>query len=113
MPSNFVENPELNKLYLLKRNKSGSAAKRAQPGTIVEIKRVDGHSAPYAKVHWLYDGVFEDNVLMFYGFAKDLTRKWVDMEAKRLHVELLAAKRALHTIEQLQFNPAQMTKVSA
>jgi hypothetical protein len=111
MPSNFVENPELNKLYLIRRNKSGTAAKRAQPGTIVELERI-GH-VTYVKIHWQYDGVIEDDMLLFYGLVKELSRKWIDMEQKRLTKELLETKKALERIEALQFIPSEMAKVTA
>lgn len=113
MPSNFVENPELNKLYLIKRNKSGDPSKRFQPGTIVDIKKIDEHFASYARVHWLFDGTFEDNVLMFYGLTKDLTNKWLDAEARRKDTELKAMKLAINHLDQLRFNPEHMVKVTS
>ncbi len=113
MPSNFIENPETGKLYLIKRNKSGTAAKRAQPGTIVKFNHVDGMRSPTVNVHWQYDGVIEEGVLMYYGLVKELTRKWVDMEQKRLKAELDETRKALTQIEGLMFIPEQMAKVTA
>ena len=113
MPSNFIENPELDRLYLIKRNRSGDPTKRYQPGTIVEIKDVEGHSAPYCRVHWLFEGEFEDNVLMFYGLTKELTRKWLDAEALRKAAEIKSLRYALNKIEELQFNPEHMDKVTS
>ena len=114
MPSNFIENPELNRLYLIKRNRSGDPTKRYQPGTIVEIKKVDGHMATnQCTVHWLFEGEFEDNVLMFYGLTKELTRKWLDAEALRKAAEIKSLRYALNKIEELQFNPEHMDKVTS
>ena len=113
MPSNFIENPELDRLYLIKRNRSGDPTKRYQPGTIVEIRKVDGMSAPLCKVHWLFEGEFEDNVLMFYGLTKVLTRKWLDAEALRKAAEIKSLRYALNKIEELQFNPEHMDKVTS
>ena len=114
MPSNFVENPELNKLYLIKRNKSGDPSKRFQPGTLIEIKLAEGHmAAKVCTVHWLFDGSVEQNVLMFYGLTKDLTRKWLDTEAIRKDTELKALKLAAWHIDQLRFNPEHMAKITA
>lgn len=111
MPSNFIENPELNKLYLIKRNKSGDPSKRFQPGTIVEITNSD--CGKMAEVHWLFDGSIEQNVLMFYGLTKDLTHKWIDVEAKRKDVELKALRIAISHLDQLRFNPQHMVKITA
>lgn len=111
--TNIVENPELNKLYLVKRNKSGSAAKRAQPAWILEVKKIDGHQASYAKVQWMYDGVIEDNVLMFYGLVKDLSRNWLKLENDRLQREFDEAKTALVLVDQLRFNPEMMKLITA
>lgn len=111
MPSNFIENPELHKLYLIKRNRSGDPSKRYQPGTIVDIQNIDG--APHCTVHWLFDGTIEDNVLMFYGLAKVLTRKWLDAEALRKTAETEALKYALNQIEMLQFNPKHMNRITS
>lgn len=114
MPSKFIDNPELNRLYLIKRNKSGDPLKRFQPGTIIEIKKAEGCMLTWVcTVHWLFDGEITQDVMMFYGLVKELTRKWLDDEDSRKNRELKALKIALHHIDQLRFNPSHMSKITS
>lgn len=114
MPSNFVENPELNKLYLIKRNKSGDPSKRYQPGVIIEIvKPAPNMATSFVTVHWLFEDAVEKDVMMFYGLTKVLTRKWIDAEAIRKTAEAKALSIALAHIDRLRFDPEHMDKVTA
>lgn len=114
MPTNFIENPETGKLYLIKRNKSGDPSKRFQPGTIVKFSQPPPHMATqFVTVHWLFDGTIEEDVLMFYGLVKDLTRKWLDNESARKEAESMALAIAMNHLDQLRFDPAHMVKITS
>lgn len=85
MNPNIVEVPELNKLYLIRRNKGGSQVKRYQPGTITDIRTSTSGVKMYTVV-WLYDDTtveLED----YAGLVRVLTPSWLRIEYQRSVVE--------------------------
>ena len=107
MSSNFVENPELGRLYLVKRNKSGDPSKRFQPATIHD------RAEHTISVRWLFDGSYQQDVLMFYGAVKMLTRKWLTDEAKRKDAELEALENTIVHINTLRFDPLNTAQITS
>ena len=94
--TDFVEHPELMKHYLIKRNKSGSASKRAQPGLIVGIDYGDERPTRF-EVLWHYDN-HREWLVGYYGLAKTLTRSWLLAESRRTAQEAEAAAQAQNAV---------------
>ncbi len=94
--NDIVENPEFDRLYLIRRHKGGSQAKRYEPGCIVDIDMLDGGIRVF-HVRFLYDG-FTSDFTAYYGLVKALTDRWILDEFK---AKLADAKREVRAVTKL------------
>lgn len=102
MPVNFIENPEIGKVYLIRRKTNGALATRFQPARILEREFRPGTAqqfeGQYLKVRWLTDNIDQADLLEHYGSVKEITRRWLDAELARADQELNTAKTKFNNL---------------
>lgn len=109
----YIENPELRKLYLIRRHVGGPANRRFQPGRILSIEKAPAPNLATTEITiaWLYDGE-TTKADMYFGLVRTLDRKWLDTERERVREELGAKFQEMKILDRLSFVPEAMQEVA-
>jgi hypothetical protein len=105
-----IKNPEINKLYLVKRNVGGPADRRYQPARVLEIDMKPDDTAT-VKIGWLYDDKITTEV-WYEGLVHEITKSWLSKESDRVREELFRAKRQAAWIDMYSFVPSAMAEIT-
>ena len=97
---NYVEHPEVGRVYLVKRYKAGVASKRQQPAKIISISKMPLGGLDVIEILWLYDQAKEAKH-PYYGMFSELPLTWLNREHKRISAELDELKASIGMVELL------------
>lgn len=97
MSLNTIANPEVGRVYLVRRKINGSLSTRFQPALIKARWFHEGTMDTFAgwrlNVKWVCDGTETLNILEVDGSVKELTKRWVSQEIDRASAELTVARK--------------------
>jgi hypothetical protein len=92
-----IANPEVGRVYLVRKQINGLLSKRFEPALIkarwFHEGSIDTFAAWRLNVKWVYDGTETLNLLEVDGSVKELTKRWVAAEIERASAELTAARK--------------------
>ena len=97
MALDTVQNPEVGRVYLVRRQINGALSKRFEPALIKARWFHEGSMDTFAgwrlNVKWVYDNTESLNLLEVDGTVKELSKRWVAVEIERASAELTAARK--------------------
>lgn len=97
MASDTIVNPEVGRVYLVRRKINGALTKRFEPALIKARFWHEGSMDTFAgwrlNLRWVYDRVEDLGVLEVEGHVKDMPKRWVAQEIERASAELSAATK--------------------
>jgi hypothetical protein len=97
MALSTVQNAEVGRVYLVRRQINGALAKRFEPALIKARWFHEGSMDTFAgwrlNVKWVTDGTETLNLMEVDGTVKELTKRWLTIEIERASAELSAATK--------------------
>jgi len=97
MALDTITNPEVGRVYLVRRQINGALSKRFEPALIKARWFHEGSMDTFAgwrlNVKWVYDNTESLNLLEVDGTVKELSRRWLAVEIERASTELTAARK--------------------
>lgn len=97
MALDTITNPEVGRVYLVRRQINGALSKRFEPALIKARWFHEGSMDTFAgwrlNVKWVYDGTETLNLLEVDGTVKELSKRWLAVEIERASAELTAARK--------------------
>lgn len=87
MTSSIITNPEVGRVYLVRRKINGKLTNRFQPARIMAREFDSGEAVDLVRfvgyricVKWINDGTTESDIFEVHGHVRELTKRQLDIE---------------------------------
>lgn len=96
--SSIVETPTLNTKYLVRARLGGAVQERFSPAIVIDDFEDQTYKMRLVKVRWLYTENVQSFVY-YHGLIKELDRRWLMSEARKLQKTIDDSTSALSVIK--------------